>query len=184
MAEETNELNTDTINLLRGLRFDGCEQYINCGEKIDKEVKDDADKIYVYNIDNPHESISLNLQDLSNVTMCDDSLTNIGAISGISTTHEHDILSSTYSVDSPKKEMENELKEMELLIANKNFSFETDMIQYYINSDEMAKVCMQIHKMKWMVTTGMSKDDYENTLCVKYDLPEPDKDLMISVGVR
>lgn len=122
----------------------------------------------------------LNLNGCDNYIDCkDDNLTNISSIQGVVINLDNE---SMYDIaSSNKREMENELKEMEILIATKNFSFETIMIEHQLGFF-MEKLCLQIHNMKWITTTGMSKDDYENTLCVKYDLPEPDKDLMISVG--
>lgn len=164
-----NDLNNNNYINSQGLNFDGCDDYIDVGN---------ADKILMYNNDNPHKNISLTLQDLSNVVMGDGhghDLTNIGS------THQHNVGSlqgamydSTYDVESSnKREMENELKEMEILIASKNFPFEVDMIQsgMMCRPDKMEEVCRQIHTMKWIVTTGLCKNEYENDLRVKYDLP-------------
>ena len=173
-------INITNSNIL--LNLSGCDNYVACGE-INAELHVNFGDCSEINAD--CGSAILTPQTLQNVEGCfiDGALLvsdNTGNLTYTTNECKYDVESSN------KREMERELKEMDMLIANKNFPFESDMLMD-IPQEYLEEVCRKIHNMKWVVTTGMDRIDYENTLCVKYDcvyvyeLSEYQKQLMLDI---
>lgn len=68
---------------------------------------------------------------------------------------------------------ENTVQEMKMLIANKEFGFETVMMQQACEWDKDLETTMkEIYNLKWLSVTGMTKADYIDSKLPEEDLEE------------